>query len=167
MSPDAETFAELRQLLALKRHEQPPPGYFDRLPGDIIARLRESESATTPAVLRPLVQWAQWLLNALEDRAVVPTALSAAACILLVVGLTRSAPSARRSAMRITEPPVDSLYASDQRSTGMALVDRPARVASTEGVLPDRSSSGIIRDLCRLQDHRDVSVHPLVYRPGN
>jgi hypothetical protein len=39
MNSDSENFEALRKLMALKRHEQPPPGYFDRLPDKIVCRL--------------------------------------------------------------------------------------------------------------------------------
>jgi hypothetical protein len=39
MNSDSDDFAELRKLMALKRHEQPPPGYFNRLPDKIASRL--------------------------------------------------------------------------------------------------------------------------------
>lgn len=39
MNSDSENFEALRKLMAIKRHETPPPGYFDRLPDKIAHRL--------------------------------------------------------------------------------------------------------------------------------
>ncbi len=45
MNQSPEEFEKLRTLLTLKRHEQPPPGYFNQLPGEITARIEAGESA--------------------------------------------------------------------------------------------------------------------------
>ena len=44
MSEKNNNFKQLKQLLKLKRHEIPPPGYFNHFSGDVISRLRAGES---------------------------------------------------------------------------------------------------------------------------
>src|SRR5580704_4090730 len=39
MNSEPDDFEALRKLMALKRHEQPPPGYFGRLPDRITSRI--------------------------------------------------------------------------------------------------------------------------------
>jgi hypothetical protein len=41
---DSESFDSLQRLLALKRHETPPPGYFQHLPGKIAWRIERGEN---------------------------------------------------------------------------------------------------------------------------
>ncbi len=45
--PETENFGALRKLLALKRLEQPPPGYFDHLAGKIVWRLEMGEGESS------------------------------------------------------------------------------------------------------------------------
>ncbi len=53
MNPTSDNFEGLRRLLALKRYEQPPPGYFHRLTDTIMARI-EAETARES-------WWQRWL----------------------------------------------------------------------------------------------------------
>ena len=46
-TPPENEFQDLRRLLALKRHEQPPPGYFNNLHRDIIAQLKAERAPQT------------------------------------------------------------------------------------------------------------------------
>ena len=55
MNSEQENFDALRKLLALKRHEVPPPGYFDHLPRRISTRLHANEGA--PTVWEAMVDW--------------------------------------------------------------------------------------------------------------
>jgi len=67
MNEQSENFEALRKLLALKRYEQPPPGYFNRLPGQIIVRIETTEPTffekiSQAFVLRPAVAYALGLV---------------------------------------------------------------------------------------------------------
>ena len=50
-------FESLQRLLALKRHEEPLPGYFDRLPGEVRARIAHAAAHPEPAWRRWLAAW--------------------------------------------------------------------------------------------------------------
>jgi hypothetical protein len=53
MKSDPNDFETLRKLMALKRHEQPPPGYFNRLPGKIADRIERGDGK--------LGFWEKWI----------------------------------------------------------------------------------------------------------
>jgi hypothetical protein len=60
MNAEQDNFQALRKLMTLKRHEQPPPGYFDQLPGRIMAKINTPvetqgfiEQLLTRYILRP------------------------------------------------------------------------------------------------------------------
>jgi hypothetical protein len=88
MNSAPEEFENLRKLLKLKRYEQPPPGYFDRLSDRIATRLeQEPESAR---IARHAANWG-WL-DALR-RVFTENPISAgifAACGVLMVVVSNS-----------------------------------------------------------------------------
>jgi len=148
MNSDPRTFEGLRRLLVLKRYEQPPPGYFDRFPGEVIARIREYESE---ASMGPGMPWLRRLWNALEYRAVLPATFGAAVCSVLVLGLIRSS-GVHASPVTISERLDRTLYAADNRPIGMPVAERATFESSTAGVLPDQPAVGIFRDIHRSRN---------------
>jgi len=93
MSAEQEKFEELRRLLAIKRHEQPPPGYFNNFSHQVIARIRAGETSEAESLLgRLLVRapWLQRLWDGFEAKPIVAGAFGVGVCGLLVVGLVSS-----------------------------------------------------------------------------
>ena len=89
MYPDPENFDQLRRLLALKRHEQPPPGYFHHFAGQVIARIRAGERAAPDTAWGLLwdAPWLQRLWAALEARPVLAGSVGVACCALLLASV--------------------------------------------------------------------------------
>src|SRR3954466_8986378 len=78
-----ENFDHLRKLLALKKHEQPPPGYFNRLPGKILARIEASELAAQST-------WWDWLVARFDARPILACAYGFTISGLLLMGFRLS-----------------------------------------------------------------------------
>jgi len=100
MYPESENFEALRRLLAFKRHEQPPPGYFHNFSGRVIDRIRAGERAPELSLFERLfapAQWLQRLWAALETKPAFAAAMGAAVCSLLLVGVVYSTEEADRS----------------------------------------------------------------------
>jgi hypothetical protein len=74
-----ENFDKLRTLLSLKKHEQPPPGYFNRLPGKILARIEASELASQST-------WWDWLVARFDARPILACAYGFTISGLLLMG---------------------------------------------------------------------------------
>ncbi len=54
--PNDPKFDLIRRALALKRHEIPPPRYFNELPGKILSRLAEAEAAEPVSLFEKIRQ---------------------------------------------------------------------------------------------------------------
>jgi hypothetical protein len=85
MSSDSENFDQLRRLLVLKKHEQPPPGYFDHFSRNVIARIKAGDQGE-PKV----TGWLPRLWVALEAKPIFAGAFGAAVCVVLVSGILNS-----------------------------------------------------------------------------
>ena len=83
MSSSPEDFKDVRQLLALKRHEKPPPGYFNYLPDKVAMRLERDD-------LSDYSTWWQWLVRKLDAQPVLAGAYAFAISGLMLLGFKLS-----------------------------------------------------------------------------
>jgi len=90
MSSEPENFEALRRLLVIKRHEQPPPGYFNDFSRQVISRIRADEAAAGESFLARLLQPVQSLWTSFEAKPIVAGVFGVGVCSLLVIGLISS-----------------------------------------------------------------------------
>src|SRR5687767_1073600 len=81
MDPDRQDFEALQKLLAWKRHEQPPPGYFHDFSARVIDHLEALEWEQAPT-------WWERLLSSFDARPVLVSAYSLLVCGALLFGLS-------------------------------------------------------------------------------
>ena len=153
MSPEQENFDSLRRLLALKRHEQPPPGYFNDFSGQVIARIRAGERADRSGFWESLsweAPWLQRIWGAFETKPIMAGALGMAVCGLLV------------SAIALSEKAANPSLAAEQgpgKPTSSAeLAFNPApNSLSTSALGPEQSAAAVIFDGVKIPSATLVS----------
>lgn len=83
MNSSPDDFQDLRRLLALKRHEQPPPGYFGYLPDKIMMRIERDD-------LSEHSSWWTWLVRKLDAQPILAGAYAFAISGLMLLGFKLS-----------------------------------------------------------------------------
>jgi hypothetical protein len=93
MNSSSRNFEALRRLLALKRHEVPPPGYFHGFSSQIMSRIEAGERGEPESFIGRWLEGATWLRrlrNVLEAQPAFAGACGAIACGLLITGILYS-----------------------------------------------------------------------------
>ena len=139
-----ENFDGLKKLLALKKHELPPPGYFNKLPDNVTARIRAARNANNYDAMSKLNAEAPWLVrfwSSLEAKPMFAGAFGAAICavVLGAIFLAEKPATQPRFArpVNIGSPAI----AETQPGLGGAL-DQPLLFASTNQNLFDLIPNG-------------------------
>lgn len=125
MNPDSENFESLRQLLALKRHEIPPPGYFNRFSRDVIARIKAGDDG---GVIGYESSWWQRLVSMFDLKPVFAGAFGTAVCAFLVSGLISSEPPS--AVGRVTTNPDNGSLAGIPNDGSAALATQVSSTSS-------------------------------------
>jgi hypothetical protein len=90
MNENENNFESLRRLLVLKRHETPPPGYFNYFSRQVLQRIRAGDTGKSANWLNELFGQALWLeklLQAFDVKPVFASAFAGALCLLLFLGI--------------------------------------------------------------------------------
>jgi len=87
MENENENFDKLTKLLALKKHELPPPGYFNKLPGEVVSRIRADRARQNLNAASKLEAEAPWLMKfwrTLAGKPVFAVSFGTAICALML-----------------------------------------------------------------------------------
>jgi hypothetical protein len=89
MSEENNNFRELKQLLQLKQHEVPPPGYFNHFSGDVISRIRAGETGTPEGILARFEpgSFMGGLLQLFQAKPGVIGGFATSLCLLLLISV--------------------------------------------------------------------------------
>jgi hypothetical protein len=165
MSENENDFEGLRRLLALKRHEIPPPGYFNRFSGEVMARIRAGETDAAGRSEQLLAEggWLRRLLRVFEFKPAFAGAFASGLFLLLVSGII--------FAERPDSAPQPLLQAATQPDGGtpqlavaspMALPETPVQagiIASTNPVLS-------LQPVATLFGQQNPLVTPVDFSPS-
>jgi hypothetical protein len=158
MSQDTENFEQLRRLLALKRHEQPPPGYFNDFSSQVIVRIKLGERGDGSILLENLLTEAPWLQRfwaAFEAKPVLAGVFGVAVCGLLISGVIYSD--------RTDVPPVDLMPVAEGNSGPMEvatvsaadhpLLAKPVAIepSSTNPIAASGAEESLLGDIGKLR----------------
>jgi hypothetical protein len=151
MSPESEQFDELRRLLALKRYEQPPPGFFNHFSGQVIARIQAGERGND-SLLQNFFDSSSWLSrlwSSVGAKPILAGAFGVTVCSVLIAGVAFSDRGDARNLPMVATSIRDQSGLTMSSSPVTALLEP---VAATPGqimgnVLPEQERTSLFQDV--------------------
>jgi hypothetical protein len=164
MENQEQDFAQLKQLLALKKYEQPPPRYFNELPGDVISRLRAGRNARMSSAER-LSQEAPWVVQfweAITGKPAFAWGFGAAVSALILGGIFLTEKPASKPEFGVQAP-------ADNKVTTPALFQGPSVATEEVGGLGQpvivNSNSGALTTPTLFDKAPVYQTAPASFRP--
>jgi len=155
MNPESQDFDSLRRLLALKRYEQPPPGYFNRFPRDVMARIKAGEKGGTVGT----ESWLQRLLSVFDVKPIFAGAFGTAVCAFIISGvISEQAPAVGTVTPSSISPTVATAIPIDVSTPSPDASPVPTQVVAAG------TNSGSLFDQFSLQPRQ---VSDRIYFPNN
>jgi hypothetical protein len=140
MNENENNFESLRRLLALKRHEMPPPGYFDNFSREVTARIRAGEMGGTADAQKQL-SWLLRLLSAFEAKPAFTVSFASALCLLLLFGIVYAErPDVTPQPLMATAQTISPLAAPNPVALSSLAVEQPGFISSTNPVFNSQSA---------------------------
>jgi hypothetical protein len=147
MNADPENFDSLKKLLAAKRHEQPPPGYFNELPKKIWHRIETEEVQ---------ISWWERVFGGIALKPAVAYAFGLVVCGTLIIGIGSSLNSDRNPVAVSTPLPQQQTLG----PSGVGLAEGKALITPAK----ETSSTNPVTDPVQLFQP-DIQVQPVLHRP--
>jgi len=135
MQPESKRSVSIEKIIALKRLEQPPPGYFQLLPGRIVSRIQRGEGQSG--------FWEKWW-PAFCFRPILAYALGLTVCGTLAAGLFWSPTVEQATGVAETFPGDRwAVTSSDAPDTVETPLDGARWLGSTNPVMAPRSGDSL------------------------
>jgi hypothetical protein len=165
MSAESENFREVRRLLALKRYEQPPPGYFNRFSQQVIARIQAGERGSDHSVWELLfgqIGHGSWLLrlwSSFGTKPILAGAFGITVCSVLIAGVAYSDRDPVNS-QALAVPTHEQGSFAQMRSAGGLLqpISATTAVSGTGGVVSAEERTSLFQEVQRARPQLILDV---------
>ena len=158
MNQDTENFDQLRRLLALKRHEQPPPGYFNGFSRQVIVRIKAGERGEGSTVHRAASLGGSLVaadLGAFEAKPILAGVFGVAVCGLLITGVIYSDKTDATSVALVpgTEAESAPMTLADVSAADHPFLAKPVMLepSSTNPIATAQTGESLLGDIGKLR----------------